>query len=151
MKIHDECERVWREFCAGIISVKKEKKRDEISKVQCSNGRKSQEVFRENIIFDKVLDLHGMKRDEAYEAFLSLVKSMYLSGERFLLLITGGKGKSINDAESCKRGILRELFYYWITFHEIKQYVKQYTVATQKDGGNGAFYIFIKKRIEEDI
>ncbi|WPX97630.1 Smr/MutS family protein [Candidatus Fokinia crypta] len=159
MKIRDECERVWQKFCDGGLHItkKKEKKElhDQALEIQYFHSKKLLKMLGHSTAFDKVLDLHGMDRDKAYEAFSLLLKEMYLNGERLLLLITGGKALSSNMTsnfvKSHRHGILRELFNYWITFPEVKQYVTQCVVALQRDGGNGAFYIFVKKRIEEDI
>lgn len=89
-------------------------------------------------IYSKVLDLHGMTRDEAYqylEVQLSIAK---LQNTKCVLVITGkghGKGEGL--------GILKRKVPLWLEGPKFNSLVKGYRQADQRDGGEGALYVFL--------
>lgn len=86
---------------------------------------------------DLVEDLHGMNLFEARIHFYEFIKAAYASKKRSILLITG-KGST---APSKIRTSLPD----WINDRDIKPLILAYCKAQQKDGGDGAFYIYLSK------
>ena len=83
------------------------------------------------------LDLHGYKLHDAEKNFYNFITESYEQGNRNLLIITG-KGQ---DGE----GKIRKSLHTWINKKEFSKLVIFYTHASPKDGGNGAFYIRLRK------
>lgn len=84
-----------------------------------------------------VLDLHGHTQDSAKSALANFVRFHRSQNETSLLVITG-KGRAGG-------GILRKRFLEWIAEPAFKTHVGGYSQAHQKHGGDGAFYLFLRK------
>jgi len=84
------------------------------------------------------LDLHGMHRSQAYDALREALETAYHGGERCLLVITG-KGRE-------GAGVLREELPRWLDDPAVSRYVLAYDVAQVKHGGQGAFYVLVKRK-----
>lgn len=83
------------------------------------------------------LDLHGHTQDTARASLISFVQHHRKQGESSILVITGkGRGGS---------GILRARFLEWIAEGALRQHVSGFARANQKHGGDGAFYLFLKR------
>lgn len=82
------------------------------------------------------LDLHGMNQQEAFHALRSFIAAAVEENKRTLLVITGKGDKR-------KPGVLRRLLPLWL---EENPYVLALRPARPKDGGDGAFYIRLRKR-----
>ena len=96
-------------------------------------------------------DLHGYSLDEANYKVGDLINRSYENGIRKLIIITGKGIHSDNNKNpyvSKNLGILK---------HSVPNYIKNnstlmdkisnLTDADIKDGGSGAFYIFLKKKL----
>ena len=83
------------------------------------------------------LDLHGYKLHDAEKNFYNFISKSHEQGNRNLLIITG-KGQ---DGE----GKIRKSFHTWINKNELSKLVIFYTHASPKDGGNGAYYVRLRK------
>ena len=96
-------------------------------------------------------DLHGYSLDEANYKVEDLINRSYENGIRKLIIITGKGIHSDNNKNpyvSKNLGILK---------HSVPNYIKNnstlmdkisnLTDADIKDGGSGAFYIFLKKKL----
>ena len=88
-------------------------------------------------IIQSKLDLHGYKLHDAEKNFYNFVIKNHVQGNRNLLIITG-KGQ---DGE----GKIRKSLHTWINKNDLSKLVIFYTHASPKDGGNGAFYIRLRK------
>lgn len=86
---------------------------------------------------DGRIDLHGMTQAEAYAALHRFIRHAVKSGRRTLLVITG-KGR-------VGGGVLRRQLPMWLEEGELRGIVLAFTPAKQKDGGEGAFYIKLRK------
>ncbi len=87
---------------------------------------------------DAVLDLHGHTLDSGFKALVKFIYEQNRRNARCLLLITG-KGGFLG------RGVLKAEVPAWINSPEIRSLVLSYTLAKPKDGGEGAFYILLKR------
>ena len=96
---------------------------------------------------DKVLDLHGKTKYEGKICAIKFIRECYFTNKRFLLIITG-KGSSFSSTNSFleqKSGILRRSFPDWLKNDTICSYILNYTSAHNFNGGEGAYYVFLKK------
>lgn len=92
------------------------------------------------IDIDASIDLHGKTVHNAYIAFLAFIESSYLHGHRNLLVITG-KGKNSPDGV----GLIKKELKTWTKESKIADKIVRISPACKKNGGDGAYYIFLKK------
>ena len=96
-------------------------------------------------------DLHGYSLDEANIKVESLINESYRNGVRKLVIITGKGLHSENEKNpyvSKNLGILKFSVPDYIKKNaELMNKVLDITDAELKDGGSGAFYIFLKKKL----
>ncbi len=85
------------------------------------------------------IDLHGMTQDEAWQALGRFVARAFKQHKRTLLVITG-KGRV-----STGGGVLRRMLPLWVQSGDLATQVLACTPATIKDGGDGAFYLRLRK------
>lgn len=85
------------------------------------------------------IDLHGMTQDEAYRALQRFVTRAHAQHKRTVLVITG-KGRVSQGG-----GVLRRLLPMWVAEADLKSCVLACTPAAIKDGGDGAFYLRLRK------
>jgi len=80
------------------------------------------------------LDLHGMTAANAHNILISFIKTQFHLQNRKLLVITG-KGS----------GMLREALPQWLSTAELSRMVSACEIAKAKDGGDGAYYVTLRK------
>lgn len=92
------------------------------------------------------LDLHGMTLDQAHPALTRFILSAQASGKRLVLVITG-KGKSGEDSGPIPRprGAIRREVPLWLGSPPLAQAVLQIAPAHLRHGGEGAFYIYLRR------
>lgn len=91
------------------------------------------------------LDLHGFTQREAFEHLGVFIRDSQQKGRQCVLVITG-KGLRLDlDSYTFKKGVLREELPHWLEAEPLRKYIRFYTHAHFKDGGGGAFYIFLKR------
>ena len=97
----------------------------------------------------KKVDLHGLSLDEANKKIEILVDKYFLEGVEKIIVITGKglRSKTIDNPYVSKDlSILKNSVPNYINAHsKIKNKIKNISKAEVKDGGEGAFYIFLKK------
>jgi DNA-nicking Smr family endonuclease len=84
------------------------------------------------------LDLHGMGQAEAYDALHRFIIRSRGRDLRNLLVITG-KGR-------VGGGVLRRLLPLWLEEASLRGAILAFTPARREDGGEGAFYIRLRKK-----
>lgn len=94
-------------------------------------------VRRGRISFGSTLDLHGHTQLTGRTALLQFVAWHRGQGETSVLVITG-KGR---DGD----GILKRRFLEWIAEPDLRVHISGYSRANQKHGGDGAFYLFLRR------
>lgn len=87
---------------------------------------------------DAKLDLHGYTLDKAFEVLKNFIYDQCRKKARCLLVITG-KGGLLG------RGVLKAEMPVWMNSSEIRSLILSYSTAKPKDGGEGAFYILLKR------
>lgn len=85
------------------------------------------------------LDLHGMTRDQAQGAVRRFIEASQSMGRRTVLVITG-KGYSQGGD-----GVLRSELPRWLNADPLRSKIVAYDFAQPRHGGQGAFYVYIKK------
>ena len=96
------------------------------------------------------LDLHGENLDQANSIIENFIKKSYEDRIQKLIIVTGKGLHSNNDKDpyvSKDFGILKYSIPEFIRNNEdLMKIISNMSEASVKDGGTGAFYIFLKKR-----
>ena len=97
----------------------------------------------------KKVDLHGLSLDEANKKIEILVDKYFIEGVEKIIVITGKglRSKTIDNPYVSKDlSILKKSVPDYININsKINNKIKSISKAEIKDGGEGAFYIFLKK------
>ena len=112
---------------------------------------KDLDISKENIVKTKTFDFHGFSLDEANETVERIVRESYENSIRKLIVITGKGLHSENEKDpykSKKLGILKYSMPEYIKSNkELMKFINEIKDADIEDGGSGAFYIFLKKKL----
>jgi DNA-nicking Smr family endonuclease len=100
--------------------------------------RRKQRLSRERDPIEARIDLHGFGRFEAEDQLRAFLTSCQARGLRAVLVITG-QGR-------LGGGVIRAAFGEWMQSPALRGVVSGFTVAHQRHGGNGAFYVTLKRR-----
>ena len=96
------------------------------------------------------LDLHGKTLDEANSIIENFIKKSYEDKVQKLIIVTGKGLHSDNEKDpyvSKNLGILKYSIPEFVRNNEdLMKIISNISEASVKDGGTGAFYIFLKKR-----
>jgi DNA-nicking Smr family endonuclease len=119
-----------------------------------SNGQKLPD--KDNIQNKKIikktrsLDLHGKTLDEANSIIENFIKKSYEEKVQKLIIITGKGLHSNNEKDpyvSKELGILKYSIPEFVRNNKnLMQIISNICEASVKDGGTGAFYIFLKRK-----
>ncbi|WP_417309014.1 Smr/MutS family protein [Devosia sp.] len=109
-----------------------------------------QRLQRGRIEIDGTIDLHGMRQVEAHAALTRFVHARHARGDRTLLVITGKGIKKLEDdaAVLVERGVLRSMLPIWLREPGLAPLVAGWDVAVQRHGGDGAFYVRLRRARE---
>lgn len=88
------------------------------------------------------LDLHGMTQVAAHARVTRFILGAREDGLRLVLIITG-KGERAGGEG---RGVIRMRFLDWIETAPLRAAIARVANAKPKDGGAGAFYVFLKRK-----
>ena len=106
---------------------------------------------KERKIKIKNIDLHGYTLDEANKKIESFIKQSYIEKVNKLIVVTGKGLHSQNEKDpyvSKDLSILRYSVPHFIkNNNELMKMINDFDSATIEDGGSGAFYIYIKKKV----
>jgi DNA-nicking Smr family endonuclease len=134
-KITLEDHKVWRKFTSS-------KQRIENKDYYLDQKKVSTQKIRK-------VDLHGLSLDEANKKIEILIDKYFVEGVEKIIVITGKglRSKTINNPYVSKDlSILKNSVPDYINANlKIKSKIKNISKAEIKDGGEGAFYIFLKK------
>jgi DNA-nicking Smr family endonuclease len=109
--------------------------------------RLRQKLGRGRVPIDGTLDLHGMRQDEAYAALVRYVSSRSARGDRTILVITGKGLKKVNGDPTTivERGVLRTMLPIWLNSPELIPLVAGWDQSAQGHGGEGAWYVRLRR------
>lgn len=104
-------------------------------------------VARRRREIDRILDLHGYAEAAAHARFRRFIIDAVADRARIALVITG-KGSPVREADylSSPRGVLKRRFRDWIEEPALRAHIARAAPAHPRDGGAGAFYIFLKSQ-----
>ena len=105
------------------------------------NKRMKSKFERGLIRPEAFLDLHGYNRVDAEKTLEDFIKTCIYKEKRCILIVTGKK-KSMLGSKS----VLRELVPRWLNENKYFPLVLAHSFAIQKDGGDGARYVLLRKK-----
>ena len=111
---------------------------------------KDEFIVEENIKNKKTLklDLHGFSLKDANNSVKNFIEDAHRKNFKKLLIITGKglRSKVYDDPyRSTKMNVLKDSVPQYIKENaDLSEKIKKITEANQKDGGEGAFYIYLK-------
>ena len=91
---------------------------------------------------DRILDLHGMNLDHAWNAIDSALERAIEGGDRVLLLITG---HARAGAPPVQRGRIRAAVHDWLAVSRHAPRIAAVRPAHARHGGGGSLYIILRK------
>lgn len=94
------------------------------------------------IPIERTLDLHGLTEAGAHARVRRFLLGAQSDGARLVLVITG-KGAA-RGGEG--RGVIRRRFVDWVEAAPLRAAIARIAQAKPKDGGEGAFYVFLKRK-----
>ena len=107
--------------------------------------------LKEKVIKTQSFDLHGFTLDEANKEIDNLIRQSYKNGTSKLIIVTGKGLHSEHEKDpyvSKDLGILRYSVPEYIkNNNELMSMIYEIKTADIEDGGSGAFYIFLKKKL----
>ncbi|WP_036259998.1 Smr/MutS family protein [Methylocapsa aurea] len=106
--------------------------------------RLRQKLSRGRAAPDAAIDLHGMRRQEAFSALHQFLLGAQREGARLVLVVTG-KGER-GPSEDGTAGVLRRSVPQWLRGPEYHSIVVGFEEATRPHGGAGALYVRIRRR-----
>lgn len=114
------------------------------------DGRNMGRLKKGKITIDATLDLHGMNQAQAHARLNRFVSDARERGLRCLLVITGRGQRDYENAQASadpfhKKGILRKNLPIWLAQEPLKSLVLQYKTAKRQHGGDGAFYLYLRR------
>lgn len=102
--------------------------------------RTLEKLRRGQLPLEGVLDLHGLRQGEAQERLIKFLTDGYHAGRRCVLVISG-KGSRNGEA-----GVLRRMVPHWLELPPLSPIILSHCPAKQKDGGEGAFYVLLRRK-----
>ena len=133
-KISDKDKKDWESFISkneALPNKDKDNKKNKVNKIE-------------------LIDLHGYSLDDANLAIKDFITKSYNSGINKIIVVTGKGLHSENDKDpyiSKKLGILKYSVPEYIKKNfELMKVINFMEKAKIEDGGEGAFYIYLKKK-----
>ena len=112
---------------------------------------KDEKLVTKKIHKSLTLDLHGYSLEDANKKIDNLIRSSYDQGANKLIIVTGKGIHSQNEKDpyvSKDLGILKYSVPEYIKNNkELMCLINDIQDANIEDGGSGAFYIFLKKKL----
>ena len=112
---------------------------------------KDEDFKKKKFTRTRVLDLHGHTLDEANKKIEKLIINSYEEKVNKLIIVTGKGLHSDNESNPYVSKNLSILKYSVPEFiknnQSLMKLINSFGEATIEDGGSGAFYIYIKKKV----
>ena len=91
---------------------------------------------------DRIVDLHGLTLDRAWQAIDFELEDAIASGERMILLITGHRRPGDPPVE---RGKIRAAVHDWLAASRHAARIAAVRGAHRRHGGGGALYLILRR------
>lgn len=108
------------------------------------DGRTDARLRRGQMPIDARIDLHGNTQDEAHRRLNDFILRAQSQDKRCVLVITG-KGSSRGSDGEMMTGVLRQKLPLWLSMAPLRGLVLKCYPAVQRDGGTGAWYLYLKR------
>ena len=96
---------------------------------------------------ERRIDLHGMTLAQAHPALIRFILDAHSDQKRLVLVITGkGDRKDPKGPFEMQRGVLRRQVPMWLNAPPLNGVILQSTPSHQRHGGDGAIYVYLKRR-----
>ena len=113
------------------------------------NGATEDRLRRGLLEPDARIDLHGMTQTAAHRTLFAWLTTAHARGHRLVLVITG-KGNPKNDENApwmmSDHGVLKQMVPRWLNEAELAALIAHSRPAHAKHGGEGALYIYLRKK-----
>ncbi len=103
--------------------------------------RTRERLKRGQLPIEARVDLHGHTQDAAHRALSAFILGAHEAGIRCVLVITG-KGMRPDGGT----GVLRAQVPRWLNHTPNRDKILAFSSAQPKDGGDGAFYVLLKRK-----
>ena len=114
-------------------------------------------VARGKLPIERTIDLHGDTRTVAQIRLQRFVGDAYRDQCRCILVVTGKGGAASASSMARRRsssdeemtwtgGVLRAAFLEWVEGPDMRGMISRVSKARPKDGGDGAFYVFLRRK-----
>ena len=108
--------------------------------------RLRQRLSRGRTEVDAVMDLHGLRQDQAHGVLRQFLFTAQARGAKLVIVITGKGGRSPDLASwHSETGVLRRSVPQWLRAPELRGVVIGFEEASQHHGGAGALYVRIRR------
>jgi DNA-nicking Smr family endonuclease len=107
--------------------------------------RLRQRLSRGSHPIDAVIDLHGLRQDEAHAALRGFLRSAQAQGHKVVLVVTGKGSAGVMGSLFEERGVLRRSVPHWLRMADLRSVVVGFEEAEQHHGGGGALYVRIRR------
>ncbi len=98
---------------------------------------------------DAVIDLHGLRQEEAHARLIAFLRRAQEAGHVLVLVITG-KGAASTGGLFEERGVLRRVVPHWLRLPDLRSLVLGFETAAPQHGGAGALYVRLRRRRSPD-
>jgi DNA-nicking Smr family endonuclease len=99
--------------------------------------RTAERLAKGQMAIEGRLDLHGLTEERAHAALIHFLASSRSMGRRCVLVITG---KGVEG-----KGVIRQALPKWLNGADLRPLVLGFSQSRQKDGGEGAYYVLLKR------
>ncbi len=100
--------------------------------------RRQRRLSRERDPIEATIDLHGFGRFEAEDQLRAFLTSAQARGLRAVLVVTGQGRRG--------GGVIRASIQEWLQSHALRGVVSGFASAHRRHGGDGAFYVTLRRR-----
>ena len=94
---------------------------------------------------EAVIDLHGMRQNEAHDALRGFLHRAQGAGQKFVLVITGKGAPGAEAGSFEERGVLRRVVPHWLRLPDLRPLVVGFEEAGPHHGGGGALYVRLRR------
>jgi DNA-nicking Smr family endonuclease len=105
--------------------------------------RLRQKLARGQAAPDAVIDLHGLRRQEAFLALRQFLSRAQRDGARLVLVVTGKGERGSQDSDA---GVLRRNVPQWLRSPDYHAIIIGFEEAGRPHGGAGALYVRLRRR-----
>jgi DNA-nicking Smr family endonuclease len=103
-------------------------------------------LSRGQISVDAVLDLHGLRQEQAHGSVVRFLHDCHANGARIALIVTGKGSAAGGEWDDFRRtGVLRQIVPHWLCEPALRRFVIGFEEAAPSQGGYGALYVRIRR------